>query len=275
MRRLEALVEAVNAGKLPPRWNADDQDWPGMVGNLPRMRQWLRGQIAWTLKGNVPNTAVISESFGQSPSKAWREAERRGGLPWVAVLHESLMRELDFARYDELLDHESPLAGLRAFAAAFLHRTGAIALAIFPALAGTHFALKHEAWLDRLDKENGHKKRGPKRSHPRRAEDERREPYTVGSLGFVRRDGVVRPQLELLACRLDLLLAPLYSDALMQIARNLPEQDRWTDIADLIKGFRNRNPQIKPGAGKSEFADLTAWHVQVAVQGARRARKRA
>lgn len=268
--RLTLFVGAVKAGKLPGRW--DDEERPSLVGDFGYMRAWLSGHIAATLKLLPPNRAVINEHTGQSPGKAWAEAESAGTSGKADGVIEAIMGEFDFAQPNDRSRVKGTLATIRSHAAVALRRGQEIPLRRFSALAKANFTRNHSAWLDHLDAANNHSSRKHRsvRGGPGDRATAAKEPYRVGSLGFKTWRGVVRPRLDLLACPLDRLLAPLYSAALKEIDGRLLVQDRWVDIADLIKLFRNPRPYFASPGTKGEFSDLTGEHVRLAVQRALR-----
>jgi hypothetical protein len=272
--RLELFVGAVKAGRLPARW--DDEERPSLIGNLRYMNAWLWGQIAATLKLLPPNIAVIAEHIGQGPAKAWVEAERPGTPGRADRVIEGIMGEFDFAHHDDSLRGKGTLAKGRSEAASGLRRGQRVPLRLFGVLARARFERNHGAWLDRLNTANRHasRRRGPVRGEHADRTAAPREPYRVGSLGFKTWRGVVRPRLDLLACPLDRLLTPLYSQALECIDERQPVRDKWTDMAELIKLFRNPRPYVVFTQAEVEFPELTGEHVRLAVQRACRQKRK-
>lgn len=270
--RLELFVGAVKDGTLPPCWNGEES--PSLVGDFRYMRGWLWGHIASTLKHLPPNTAVVAEHLGKSPPKAWADAQRVGKPGFVDLLIEAIMGEFEFAHRDDGSPREGTLAKIRSEAAAALRRGQAVPLGRFAAAARARFERTYGAWLDRLNGANTHSSRRPgsiQGDHTDRATT-RTEPYRVGSLGLKTWGGVVRPRLDLLACPLDRLLTPLYSSALERIDERRPVHDKWPDMAELIKLFRNPRPYVVHAESKIEFPELTGEHVRLAVQRARRSK---
>jgi hypothetical protein len=262
-RRLELFVGAVREGKLPPRWNDDEN--PSLITNLSYMRSWLSAHIKAILELKVPIRSVIAEHLGQSPGKAWAEAERAGGSSRASVVIEAIMREFDFARHGEGPAHDGPLAEIRSAVSAALQRGRVVPLLAFPVLAISAFVRDHAGWLERLDRLSTHKVRRRAVGQHEGADPApaAREPYQVGSIGFVTRDGVVRPRLDLLVLPLHRLIGPLYAT----VVDGQPLKGKWTDIAELIKLFRNKRPYLP--SSTDEFPDLTADHVRLAVETAR------
>jgi hypothetical protein len=258
-RRLELFVGAVREGKLSPRWNDDEN--PSLVSNLSSMRSWLWGHIKAILELKVPIKSVIAEHLGRSPGKAWLAAETAGGSWRAAVVLEAIMKEFDFARPGEGPAQDGPLAEIRSAVWAALQRGRVVPMRAFPALAMAAFVRDHAGWLARLDRSSTHKVRRRDVGRPERSENgpAAREAHRVGSLGFAMRDGVIRPRLDLLVRPLHRLIGPLYATVLA----GQPLKGKWTDIAELIRLFRNRRPYLP--SDTDEFPDLTADHVRLAA----------
>jgi hypothetical protein len=268
-QRLALLAEQVKSGHRPSRWSADKER---TISTPSIMRSWLWGEIKAIVNVAVPIKAMIAEHFGKSPSKAWADAEEAGQSGHVALLLEAMIWEHEFRR-SAVVPTDGPLAEARRWAADALHDGFPLALSAFSSHAAARFEEEHSEWFARLDAANVHKSRAPAFAtiEGARASDPR-EPYRIGSAGFQKRDGVVRPRLDLLASRLDDLLTPLYSMPEADARRREPNQGKWTDITDVIKLLRDGRPELRRPSARLEFPELTADHVRLAVQAWRRFR---
>jgi hypothetical protein len=270
-QRLLLLVELVQSGHRPRRWSADRGR---TISTFSIMRSWLWAELKVIVNFVVPNKAMIVEHFGKSPSKAWAEAEKVAQSGSVSLLLEAMIGEHDFRR-SAGMPTDGPLAEARRLAADALHDGVPVALAALSSHAATRFEEEHSEWFDRLDAANVHNSRaaafttigGARAGDPR-------EPYRIGSAGFQKREGVVRPRLDLLAPPLDDLLTPLYSLPGADARRRQPIQGKWTDIADVIKLLRDGRPELRRPSARLEFPELTAEHVRLAVQKWHRSRAR-
>ncbi|MEO7178656.1 MAG: hypothetical protein ABIW83_07415 [Allosphingosinicella sp.] len=262
-QRLALLIELVHSGHRRVLWSRDKDR---RISTLSVMRSWLWGEIKAIVNFGVPSKAVIAEHFGQSPSKAWAQAEATGQPGRVPLLLEASIGEYDFCRTAGPA-RDGPLAEARRLAAHALGDGGTIPLAALSSHAANRYREEHSEWYDRLDAANVHKSRAAAFTTIGSAQGrDPREPYRIGSAGFQKRDGVVRPRLDLLASRLDDLLAPLYSLPGADTRSREPIQGKWTDIADLIKLLRHGRPELRRPSASLEFPELTGEHVRLAAQ---------
>jgi hypothetical protein len=266
-RRHAAYIAAVGDGRLKLGCRLPDERRDGLSMGYLRHFSVLWGHVMNALKFNLPNVAVIAEYFGATVPAAIRRANASGGSAAVATLKEAVMLEHEFSQWPERRS-DGACATVRSRVSDSLCDGQCVSLLAFSILFGSQFDRRAGEWFRRLNAANPRRRRG---RCDGTAGTKPTEPYTVGCLGFTKRDGVVRPRLDLIARRLYGILVPLYSPAAeMASTGDLPSETIWQDMAEVIATIRGRHvaiPIAPESHRRSEFDALTAVHVRMAVRG--------